>query len=243
MSRLRWWRRPVDEVLPAARGTHQGLSYALFEPDAEPEGAVVVLHGAGSRKESHFDTARVLRAARFAVLLADARGHGESPGAMDGRAIEDVAVLAELARERTGGVPVALRGSSMGGYLALVAAQAAGAAAVVAICPAPAAGLRRGLAAGRFEFTADHPSLDALLEAHDEVEAARTLQGPLLLLHAEGDEQVPVEHSRAIHAAAQEAGVQTRLVVVPGGHHRTAQHDPELQALTVRWLRRVVRER
>ena len=61
---------------------------------------------------------------------------------------------------------------------------------------------------------------------------------PLLLLHAEGDEQVPVEHSRAMHAAAQEAGVASRLVVVPGGHHRSAQHDPELQTLILRWLRR-----
>lgn len=230
----------MDEVLPARTGMHDGLAWAWFAPEDGPEGAVVVLHGAGSRKESHFDTARVLRGGRFGVLLADARGHGASPGALDGRAIEDVAALAGLARELCGGGPVALRGSSMGGYLSLVAAGPARAAAVVAICPAPAAGLRRGLADGRFDFTADHEALDELLAVHDEVDAARGLGVPLLLLHAEGDEQVPVEHSRTIHAAAQEAGVDARLVVVPGGHHRTAQHDPELQALTVRWLRRAM---
>jgi pimeloyl-ACP methyl ester carboxylesterase len=62
--------------------------------------------------------------------------------------------------------------------------------------------------------------------------AAEELGVPLLLLHAEGDEIVPVEHSRALHVAA--AG--SRLVAVPGGHHRSVQHDPELQALSVRFL-------
>lgn len=241
MSRLRWWRRPVTEALPADAGLRDGLAWSIFEPDRPPEAAVVVLHGAGSRKENHFDTARILRSSGMAVLVADQRGHGASEGAMDGRAIDDVATLAGVLRERVGAhVPVALRGSSMGGYFALVAAEAAGAAAVVAICPAPAAGLRRGLADGRFALSADVPALDALWAAHDEVAAARALRVPLLLLHAEGDEQVPVEHSRAIHAEAQAAGVASRLVVVPGGHHRTAQHDPELQALAVRWLKRSV---
>ena len=43
-------------------------------------------------------------------------------------------------------------------------------------------------------------------------------------MHAEGDEQVPVELSRALHAAAP----GSRLIAVPGGHHRSIQHDAEL---------------
>jgi fermentation-respiration switch protein FrsA (DUF1100 family) len=143
--------------------------------------------------------------------------------------------MVALLRER-GASRVGLRGSSMGGYLALVAAAAAGADAVVAICPASADGLRRGLAAGRFDLRADAPALDGFLAAHDEVAAARTLVVPLLLLHADGDEQVPVEHSRELHAAAD----GSRLVVVPGGHHRSIQHDAELQDLSVRFLLRAL---
>ena len=56
---------------------------------------------------------------------------------------------------------------------------------------------------------------------------ARALDVPLLLLHAEGDEVVPVELSRALHAAAP----ASKLVVVPGGHHRSIQHDAELQGV------------
>ena len=60
---------------------------------------------------------------------------------------------------------------------------------------------------------------------------------PLILLHAEGDEQVPVELSREVHARAAEP---KKLIVVPGGHHRSVQHDPELQGAALRWLGRAL---
>jgi pimeloyl-ACP methyl ester carboxylesterase len=229
--------RTVKVEPPAELGIEDGLSFALFLPASEPLATVVVLHGANSCKESHFDFARACRADGLAAVSFDMRGHGESEGALDERAITDVATIAALARDRTGVDAVALRGSSMGGYLALVAAADARARAVVAICPASGAGLARGLRHERFEFRADAARLGAVLAEHDELRAAEQLEIPLLLLHAEGDEVVPVEHSRALHVAA--AG--SRLVAVPGGHHRSVQHDPELQALAVRFVRDAVR--
>jgi pimeloyl-ACP methyl ester carboxylesterase len=225
--------RSVHVQPPEELGTRDGLAFALFVPDREPLGGVVVLHGAGSCKESHFDFARACRAAGMAAVAFDQRGHGASAGALGAGSAADVAAMAELLP--TG--PIALRGSSMGGYLALVAAGPAGAAAVVAICPASAAQLARGLRDGRFDFRADEPALDAFLAAHDATAAAAGLGERLLLLHAEGDEQVPVAHSRELHAAAP----GSRLVVVPGGHHRSVQHDGELQALAVAFLRRALR--
>jgi pimeloyl-ACP methyl ester carboxylesterase len=225
--------RTVKVEPPAELGTADGLSYALFLPAPEPTGTVVVLHGADSCKESHFDFARACRDDGLGALCFDMRGHGESEGALDGRAVADVAAMADLARERTGVDAVALRGSSMGGYLALVAAADVRARAIVAICPATGAAMARGLRDARYEFRVDAPSLSALLESRDELRAAAELAAPLLLLHAEGDEMVPVEHSRALHAAC--AG--SRLVAVPGGHHRSVQHDPELQAVALRFLR------
>ena len=126
----------------------------------------------------------------------------------------------------------------MGGYLALLAAQPARAAAVVAICPAGSDGLRRGLAAGRFTFDADAPALDAFLAAHDPEATVAALDIPVLLLHAEGDEQVPVEHSRAL--ATRLRSPTSRLITVPGGHHRSIQHDDELQAVSLRFIERSV---
>jgi pimeloyl-ACP methyl ester carboxylesterase len=228
--------RTVKVEPPAEIGVHEGLAFALFLPAGDPAATVVVLHGANSCKESHFDFGRACRADGLAAICFDMRGHGDSDGPMDGRALDDVAAMAALARDRTGVQAVALRGSSMGGYLALVAAAPADARAVVAICPASARGLARGLRDGRFEFAADAAALGPVLDEHDELRAAERLAVPLLLLHAEGDEVVPVEHSRALHVAA--AG--SRLVAVPGGHHRSVQHDPELQALATRFIRDAV---
>ena len=97
---------------------------------------VVVLHGAGSAKESHFDFARGCRDEGMAALAFDSRGHGRSEGDFGPGAVDDVLAMADLLRAH---VPrVALRGSSMGGFLALhAAARDPSICAVVAICPAP----------------------------------------------------------------------------------------------------------
>lgn len=226
-------------MLPAEIGVDDGLSYSLWLPSGgrAPAAGIVILHGAGSCKENHHDFARAALAAGFAAIAFDQRGHGESPGPMDGRALRDVVAMADLLRARTDEtLPIALRGSSMGGYLAIVAAEEAGARAVVAICPASAEGLVRGLASGRLGFDADVPALERLLNAHDVHAAAAVLPIPVLLLHAEGDEQVPVEHSREL--AERLMNPRSRLLAVPGGHHRSAQHDPELNAVSLRFLER-----
>ncbi len=202
----------------------------------------MILHGAGSAKENHHDYARVVVASGFAAVTFDQRGHGDSDGPMDGRAIDDIVSMASLLREATGdgALALALRGSSMGGYFAIVAAQAAGARAVVAICPPPGEGLLRGLRAGKFSssFDADVEAVETLLTSRDVFAAVKALRAPLLLLHAEGDEQVPVAHSRELIASARVPA--SRLIAVPGGHHRSVQHDEELQAASVRFLKQVL---
>jgi alpha-beta hydrolase superfamily lysophospholipase len=226
-------RRPMPTPAgPSELGRHDGLSYALWLPDGEPSGSVVVLHGAGSCKESHFDFARAARAHGMAALTFDQRGHGESDGAMGEDVLEDVAGMAELLPPG----PIALRGSSMGGYLALVAAERIGAAAVVAICPAGSDHLLRALRADEHEFRADEPALARFLERHSALDAAAALRAPLLILHAEGDERIPYTHSEELHVAA--GSEQKRLLVVPGGHHRSIQHDAELQGEGLRFIGR-----
>ncbi|HUO73508.1 MAG TPA: alpha/beta fold hydrolase [Solirubrobacteraceae bacterium] len=230
--------RSVTEAMPSKIAAHDGLAYSLWLPRPETalKGGVVILHGADSCKESHHDYARLVLAAGFAAIAFDQRGHGASAGPLDTRVIDDSARMAELLRAKAGDpeLPLALRGSSMGGYLAIVAAAPARAQAVVAICPASASGLRRGLASGRFEFDVDADALDLLLAANDESAALAALAIPVLLLHAEGDERVPVQHSREL--AARFATPRSRLITVPGGHHRSVQHDGELQAVSLRFI-------
>ena len=225
-------------------GTHDGLAYALFLPDGEPDVGVVILHGAGSAKESHFDFARGCRADGMAALAFDARGHGRSEGRFGPGAFDDALAMAGLLRSHA--PQVAIRGSSMGGFQAIhTAAQAREQGnplvAVVAICPAPEAGLLRFLRSGqRIEFDCDTEACEPWLESLDSFEAAARL-GPdtaLLLMHARGDEQVPYAVSEQVYEAAAEP---KRLLLVPGGHHRSVQHDEELQAVARKFIREAAR--
>jgi alpha-beta hydrolase superfamily lysophospholipase len=223
-------------------GVRDGIAYALFLPEEQPQAGVVILHGAGSAKESHFDFARVARARGLAALAYDARGHGRSEGALGPAAIDDALAMCELLREH---VPaVGLRGSSLGGFCAILAAAHSGGAvgAVAAICPASEDMLLRGLRSGRIDgFRADEPALERWLE-HVSVRDAAAALAPrtaLLLLHARGDEQVPYTHSEELYAAA---GDPKRLLLVPGGHHRSLQHDVEMQNESLRFVERALSE-
>jgi alpha-beta hydrolase superfamily lysophospholipase len=233
-----------DHPVPEAPkvGTHHGLSYALFLPESEPRAGVVILHGAGSAKESHFDFARNARAHGFAALAFDARGHGRSEGEFGPTAFGDVLAMCDLMRSHARAI--ALRGSSMGGFCAIHAAALDGDLdAVVAICPAPEDLLLRGLRSGRLDgFDADVEALEQWLPTLDIRAATRSLapRTALLLLHAEGDEQVPYTISQELYA---EAGRPKRLLLLPGGHHRSLQHDLEIQAESLRFIAQAVRQR
>jgi uncharacterized protein len=226
-------------------GSLDGLAYALFLPDGEPDVGVVILHGAGSAKESHFDFARGCRADGIAALAYDARGHGRSEGSFGPGAFDDALAMVGLLRSHA--PAVALRGSSMGAFQAIhAAAQARGESplcAVVAICPAPEAGLLRFLQSGRRpEFECDAEACRPWLESLDLFEAAGRL-GPetaLLLLHARGDEQVPYTVSEQVYESAREP---KRLLLLPNGHHRSVQHDDELQAVSRKFIREAARRR
>jgi hypothetical protein len=227
---------------PPVIAGRDGLSYALFLPAGEPEGAVVIVHGAGSTKENHFDFARAARASGLAAVAYDQRGHGASAGEFGPAAIDDVLAMCELAREHA--PAVALRGSSMGGFCAIHAAACdARIAAVVAICPATEELLLRGLRSGRLDgFAADRPACEAWLASTSVFDAAAALSPAtaLLLLHAQGDESVPYTTSEEIHRAA---GEPKRLLVMPGGHHRSIQHDGELQGESLRFIAKAIRRR
>jgi alpha-beta hydrolase superfamily lysophospholipase len=224
-------------------GVHDGLAYALFLPETEPSAGVVICHGAGSAKESHFDFARAARALGMAALAYDARGHGRSEGALGPDAWHDALAMTHLLR---GHAPeVALRGSSMGGFTAIGAASLADGqvAAVAAICPATEYGLLRGLRGGRLEgFRADREAIEPWLESVSVRDAAASLapETALLLMHARGDEQVPYTVSEELYEAA---GDPKRLLIVPGGHHRSLQHDMEIQAESLRFIAGAVRRR
>jgi fermentation-respiration switch protein FrsA (DUF1100 family) len=232
--------RAAETATPARRDVEDGLAYELWLPASEPPWpAVLILHGAGSRKENHADFARLASVSGFAALAFDQRGHGESAGAMGPGAIQDVIRMARLlaSEDRVSAKRIGVRGSSMGGFLAIHAAAVAPEIhAAVAICPAGEDHLRRGLRREDLDMKVDREAMDAWLGEHD-LRQAVALMGPkpLLLIHARGDESIPWTWSHELHEAATEP---RKLVVLAGGDHRSAQHDAEIQGMSLRWLER-----
>ena len=197
----------------------------------------MILHGAGSAKESHFDFARGCRADGIAALAYDARGHGRSEGAFGPGAIDDALAMGELLREHA--AAVALRGSSMGGFQAIHAARRADPSlcAVVAICPAPEDLLLRGLR------SRGAPASSAATRAPPSRGSSRSTStrppprsGPARRCSCctpAGTSRSPTRSSEELYAAADEP---KRLLVLPGGHHRSLQHDLEMQAESRRFI-------
>jgi len=236
-------RTPLPTPEPPQLGERNGLAYALFLPDEQPRAGIVIAHGAGSAKESHFDFGRACRGAGLAALAFDARGHGRSSGDFGPTAFADVLDMVDVMREHT--PHVALRGSSMGGFQVLHAAAIANppVVAVVAICPAPEEslliGLRRGGMFSPAEIRMDPAQVEPWLESLDIRRAVASLAGrtAVMFMHAQGDESVPYTVSEELHLAA---GDPKRLLIVPGGHHRSLQHDGEMQAETIRFVERAL---
>ena len=89
----------------------------LASESEPPWPGVVVLHGAGSRKENHSEFARAANGYGWGALTFDQRGHGSSEDEMSPAAMGDVARMARLLAECDGADPdrICVRGSSMGG--------------------------------------------------------------------------------------------------------------------------------
>ncbi|MGH2978378.1 MAG: alpha/beta hydrolase [Solirubrobacterales bacterium] len=239
---------------PSESGRLNGIAWCVWLPPGEgPFPAVIVLHGAGSRKENHADYARAAVAQGLAALTFDNRGHGESEGPLGDGAVDDIGFLAAslAARPEIDSARIGVRGSSMGGLLAIhAAAQSADIAAAVAICPAAewmlAEDVQRVLdgrpppaGSALSEMQIDAPALAGWLDRNDVEDAAEQMGAkPLLLIHARGDEVVPYTHSEKLYERAAEP---KRLLLLDGGHHRSAQHDPELQGESLRWLARAMK--
>ena len=224
-------------------GRHGDRPYWLWLPDLKPPWpGMVILHGAGSRKENHGDFGRACAGSGWAAIAYDQRGHGDSSDEMAPAALADVATMARFLGGHDGvdASRICARGSSMGGHTAIHAAASSDTlAGVIAICPAGEEHLIRGLRDGTLEVRAGQQArgdLDAWLGEHDLREAVELMgRKPILLIHAEGDERIPSEWSQELH---ERASKPSKLILLPGGHHRSAQHDAELQGIALRWIGR-----
>ena len=204
----------------------------------------------GSKAQAVMDWAQ---AQGRACLLLDYSGCGQSSGefadGMLSRWAEEVVELIDTHCLDK----VVFIGSSMGGWLMLIAAAALGhrVAAMVGIAPAPDftewgidAAEKAELAAGRTvlaenpygpEPTPTHPGFYADAQVHLMLDAPVAFDGPVRLLHGQADGDVPWEVSIRLAKALRSADVQIDLIK-DGDHRLSRAQDIALLLRTIETL-------
>ena len=227
----------------------------LHHPAGEsPRGAIILCHGMDSSKNSEklISLSRGLAARGLLTLRFDFAYVGESSEKFEditySGEVEDVRAAWSFVRDRYSG-RIGILGSSMGGTVALLfAAEEPGVAALVTIAAPvhPEAFPRRILSPEAlqkwrergFTFYNGHRlNLTLLedLEMIDVVESASKVACPVLMIHADNDEVVPVEEAHELNASISG---KKKLLILKGTDHRLSNPLSMQQAFTeaVGWL-------
>ncbi len=209
----------------------------LHRPDGPAKGSVLLAHCFTCSMEIHTMTrlAKGLAAAGYVALRFDFTGIGESGGDFAAKTVSaNVSDLtraaASLIADRAG--PCALIGHSLGGAAAILAASRLKTVRSLVTIGAPSDPLHvthlfdddlDTLAArGRTSVTIAGRTFDLEqgfvddLSTHDVLEAVADLDRPYLVIHAEDDTVVGIEHGEALFGAAAEPKRFERLA--GGGH-------------------------
>lgn len=235
---------PAPEKLSIA-SDGLGLAGLLFLPAAPPRGALLVCHGAGSRKENHDIMGRQAASAGLASLTFDFRGHGESDGVLGPEGWHDAVAAGEALLAASDAPWLAARGASMGACFLLLAAHSHPQLfrSLVLLCPADGPSLLAGLDDlerpvrtgdsdreydGRFDAVALRPYLRQL----DLIAAARGVPR-VLLAHARDDEAVPFSHSERLATVLADP---THFIALDEGGHHGPGRSPEVARATLDWI-------
>lgn len=233
------------------------LAGVLERPAAAPGPLVLVLHGFTSDKERPHTLAacEAMREAGFATLRFDLYGHGESGGEFRKHSLEKwvsntLAVMA-WAEGQKFVTELWLSGHSQGGLTAALAAGRAAARVRGLILRAPAFMIPRCAREGemlgvRFDpaqIPERFPTIKGLTLEADYIRSAQAIRveeaidafpGPVLLLHGEADDVVPL---RDVEAAARRYR-DCSLALIPGETHHFDRAPAQMKSIIRNWLLR-----
>ena len=187
-------------------------------------GHVLFCHGNAGNIGSRTGYARMLAGAGLDVLLFDYRGYGASTGRptergtyLDARA----ALQTLLGRDGVDRERLLYLGESLGGAVALELARHRPPAGLI---------LQSAFTSVREMARAVYPFVPRVLvpDAYPSLRLIRELSNPLLVIHGEGDDIVPLSQGRALYQAAP---VPKRLEVLQG-----VRHNDLLLLACDRWL-------
>lgn len=230
------------------------LSAVLEEPEEKTGRIVILLHGFTSAKDRlhTLQAAQAMRDAGFATLRMDLYGHGESGGLFEKHTlykwISNILAAIDHLRE-LGWREIWLSGHSQGGLAAALAAGMETDRVAGLILRAPAFMIpecaRKGNLLG-FAFDPDHvPDRVQVIKGlelegnyirvaqtiHAE-EAIARFTGPVLILHGDEDDTVPLADSEKAAGMYADAA----LAVMKGETHHFDRHPDEMQEIIRTWL-------
>jgi pimeloyl-ACP methyl ester carboxylesterase len=234
--------RPGDESYLIAvpghvSGTEDKLAIWWLPPSDPAAPTLLYLHGTFRNLYRNYPKIEALREAGFGVLAVDYRGWGDStpiiPSEKTILADADSA-WGELVRHQPDPGKRVIYGHSLGGAVAIDLAsrrhRGADYAALIVESTFTSLAELAGLAAG------PPGALAALLsgERFDSLSKIDRIDAPILMIHGEQDDTVPISLGRRLRDAAPPGTV---WVEVPGGRHsRLFEDDPELYQRTMRAL-------
>lgn len=239
---------PLDE--------EQSLAALLFSPASAARAALIVCHGFRGAKENSgqiIPFAEALTDRGLMVLAFDFSGCGESSGEFCqitlSRQARDLQRVCAYVQSNFN-LPQILLGRSLGGSTAVAAAPHLPGVSAYILWSAPYDLIAtfallldqdyERLAAGNSVILADEngsfrldPDLLADMQNHNMSRGLHAMLGkPVLVVHGEDDEVVPVDNVQHIAAHLPAADIY----IIPGADHRFTSHVEQRQAITLGWI-------
>ena len=197
------------------------------------KGTVILLHGISTCKETQFARAAILANAGYNSIALDLRAHGESEGEFCTFGYYekyDIKAVVDTVLHRTESAPVGIWGASLGGAIALQSMQ---------VDPRIAFGIVESTF-DEFEKVAIEYGADLMLGIKSEwltrhvigksgniaqfdpqsvkpVVSAAAIDRPILFMHGDRDDKIPIEFNRRNFEAVPSA--QKQWITVEGARH------------------------
>jgi pimeloyl-ACP methyl ester carboxylesterase len=204
-----------------------------------PRGVFFFLHGNSGNLKKWFVELDAFRQANFDVVMFDYRGFGKSTGEIESeeQLRADVNAVWEHFAPLYEGKRVVISGQSLGtGLAAGLAAQlsAVGRAPDLTLLVSPYSSMR-ALAAELYPWV----PMSVLRYPLHTLEHAAKLLGPVMLIHGDKDELIPIRHSEELCTAMGNGKCKPQLLRVTGAGHSDVHQFPTVRKALVSALGRL----
>ena len=204
--------------------------HGWYVPHDHPRAVILIAHGNGGNITSRVEIVRALHD-RYgtSVMIFDYRGYGRSDGSPDEAGILADGRAARAWLANRAGIPenqIVLWGESLGGGVAVDLAADGGARGLI---------LQSTFGAAADAAAYHFPWVPVRLLMRTKLDSAAKIadyHGPLLQVHGDKDQTVPIQSGRRLFEAANEP---KQFVLVPGGGHNDP-YSPQFFAALEKFL-------